>query len=207
MIPRLPIEWKSRVRPPELRVPTLRILLRRFLGTLGLPASELTLLLTDDPGIQALNRDHRGLDRPTDILSWSYLPPEVVLDPSQAAPEGVLHLGELALSVETTARQARENGWDLFTEAARLLAHGCAHLAGLDHQTPAQERRMLALEVRLLAAAGLHGLYPAAMPATRRKSPARKTPRESLARKITARKSTTPKPPGRTPATRRGKRR
>jgi|GEM_PF-107052 len=135
-------------------------MLNSFLKTLGSAQSAVTLLLTDDVGIQALNREHRGLDRATDILSWSYLPPGWVLDTPRSRSAPVAHLGELALSVETAARQAHDNGWDLLTESARLLAHGCAHLAGLDHKTPAEERQMLAVELRLLDAAGFPGLYP-----------------------------------------------
>ena len=173
----------------------MRDLLRRFLAALGLPHSELTVLLTDDPGIRALNREHRGLDKPTDILSWSYLPPGQVLDAPLDSPhpatQPVAHLGDLALSVETAARQARDNGWDLPTEAARLLAHGCAHLVGHDHQTAAQERRMLAVELRLLAAVGLRGLYPdaessvATKKAPSKNAPPKKTPpQKALPKKV-----------------------
>jgi probable rRNA maturation factor len=69
-------------------------------------------------------------------------------------------LGELALSLERAAAQAAENGWSLRTEVLRLLAHGCAHVAGYDHESEAEEREMKALEVRLLDALGLRGLYP-----------------------------------------------
>ena len=120
------------------------------------------------------------------MLSWSYAIPAGLERPAgrarPAAPEAPAEseapskpagpdapdaaegpaplLGELALSLERAAAQAAENGWDLRTEVLRLLAHGCAHVAGFDHETAAQERVMQALEVRLLAGVGLRDLYP-----------------------------------------------
>lgn len=79
--------------------------------------------------------------------------------PKDGMPTEVI-LGELALSLETAERQAGENGWGLRTEVLRLLAHGCAHLVGYDHQTPTEDRDMKMLEVELLEGAELKGIYP-----------------------------------------------
>ncbi len=136
--------------PPELEEADLRRALEVFLAALGHAGRGLSVLMADDAALQALNRVWRGRDRPTDVLSWSYL------DAGPAAPL----LGELALSLERARRQAAENGWGLRTEVLRLLAHGCAHLAGYDHETAAEERRMRAVEIGMLAGIGLRNLYP-----------------------------------------------
>ena len=67
--------------------------------------------------------------------------------------------GELAVSAEHVSKQASENGWDFETELIRLLAHGCAHLAGWDHEkSEKQESGMLELEIQLLKAVNLKNL-------------------------------------------------
>ena len=157
------IVWEVAPPPPDLPEPKLTALLQQFMTSLGVGELGLCLLFTDDAHIQTLNLQYRGLDKPTDILSWSYLPDhanEPESPPPAGDPEGQAVAGELALSLETTARQATENGWDLFTETARLLAHGCAHLVGLDHQNEAEEVEMLAVEKKLLSEAGFPGIYP-----------------------------------------------
>ena len=150
-----PVEiiWEENGPPPELDPADLQTALASFLSGLSLPPGGLSVLVAGDAALRELNHAHRGLDRPTDVLSWSYLD---ALPPGEETPL----LGELALSLEQAARQATENGWDLRTEVLRLLAHGCVHLAGHDHQTPEEDARMKALEVRLLTAIGLPGLYP-----------------------------------------------
>lgn len=157
------LSWAAGAPPPELDEAALRDALERFLALLGHAGAGLSLLLADDAALRALNREHRGLDRPTDVLSWSYLEPGQAARPAPADEPPPL-AGELALSLERAAAQATENGWDLPTEVLRLLAHGCAHVAGYDHGTDAEEREMKAVEVRLLAAVGLPGLYPADSP-------------------------------------------
>lgn len=147
--------WESAARPaselPPLDKAALAEALAAFLAGLGYPQSGVTLLLGDDARLAALNRAWRGQEGPTDVLSWSYLEP--------GAPAPPL-LGDLAVSVERAAAQAAENGWDVQTEVLRLLAHGCAHLAGYDHATDAEDAAMRAVEETLLARVGLEGLYP-----------------------------------------------
>ena len=121
----------------------------------GHEGAEISVLLADDARLRELNLAHRGLDRPTDVLSWSYA--------GELGKESLL--GEIAVSLERARHQAADNGWEAATELMRLLAHGCAHLAGYDHQDAKGEREMMAVEVNMLALVGLEGLYPDFRPA------------------------------------------
>ena len=120
-----------------------------------------SLYLTDDAEIQKLNQQFRGKDSPTDILSWPYSEDELDLDfPKVEDTDEVELAGDLVVSVERVRKQATENGWDFETELIRLLAHGCAHLAGWDHERSADEaREMLELEIELLKKVGLLNIY------------------------------------------------
>ncbi|MCZ6842106.1 MAG: rRNA maturation RNase YbeY [SAR324 cluster bacterium] len=148
--PQIEISWQAGAPPPELEEAALREALTGFLAALGHGQSGLSLLLAGDEQLRSLNQRHRGIDKSTDILSWSYRQDEPSTD----------MLGELAVSLERARAQALENGWDLRTELLRLLAHGCAHLAGYDHATDREEREMRAVEIAMLEGAGLRGLYP-----------------------------------------------
>lgn len=154
--PPIQISWQAGAPPPELDETALCSALREFLTLLGFGASGLSVLIADDESLRVLNAEHRGLDRPTDILSWSYLE-DAAASPELLGPE---LLGELAVSLESAQAQARRNGWDTPTEMLRLLAHGCAHLAGHDHQTEEGERNMRAVEITLLERVGLRNIYP-----------------------------------------------
>ena len=124
-----------------------------MLLALGLQASELSILLTDDVEIRELNRDFRQKDRPTDVLSFGQQPVGGVVDASDASSVRVL--GDIVLSVETLERQARTGCLDrlkeaigarsdrwkrLFDEATFLSLHGILHLIGYDHETPERRR-------------------------------------------------------------------
>lgn len=156
------LSWADGAPSPDLDEGDLRAALVALLAGLGYREGELGVLFADDARLRALNREQRGLDRPTDVLSWCYArPTDPAAGEAPAGPPGApLLLGELALSLQRAAAQAVENGWALRTEVLRLLAHGCAHVAGYDHETEAEERVMKAAEVRLLDALGLPGLYP-----------------------------------------------
>lgn len=128
----------------------LRKVLAVFLQQLFTGERSVSLYLTDDAEMRELNREFREKDRTTDVLSWSYWED----DPDAEC------VGDLAVSLEQVARQAQENGWPVETELVRMLAHGCAHLAGWDHERSEDEaQQMLAVEVALLAEVGYPGLY------------------------------------------------
>lgn len=96
---------------------------------------EVSVLLADDATLQALNRTYRGKDRPTDVLAF---------------PQDGRVLGDVVVSVERAARQARRAGHPLEREVALLVAHGTLHLLGYDDQTHAGDRAMRAAQDRVL---------------------------------------------------------
>ena len=112
---------------------------------------ELSLLLTDDAGVQALNRAWRGLDKPTNVLSFpgSGLP----------APDGVRHLGDIALAFETIVREAEAQGTSLAHHVAHLIVHGVLHLIGHDHEEDEEAEAMESLETEALAKLGIADPY------------------------------------------------
>lgn len=115
-------------------------------------AGDLTVLLADDAGVRVLNRDYRGLDKPTNVLSF----PAAAL-PGDPAPA----LGDIALAYETCAREAVEEGKTLADHLAHLVVHGVLHLLGHDHETDADAERMEALETAILAGLGIADPYHA----------------------------------------------
>jgi len=119
-----------------------------MLKTLSLDDSELSVLLTDDPTIHELNREHRDKDKPTDVLSFP-------LDEHAGDAAGQRLLGDVVISIDTAARQALGRKRELLEEVRFLLAHGILHLIGHDHAYPAQKRRMDALTRHLVRQAPL----------------------------------------------------
>ena len=139
----------------------LEEILTVFLKNLFKNERGLSLYLTDDTEIQKLNLEFLGKDSSTDILSWPYAEDEQNFClPKGAYTEEVPLVGDLVVSAEHVQKQAVENGWDFETELIRLLAHGCTHLAGWDHERSTEEaREMLELEIFLLNEVGLFNIY------------------------------------------------
>jgi probable rRNA maturation factor len=158
------MQWAA-PKPRGLNAPAIAAALRQYLRGLGYPHSGLVVFFGSDADLRALNARHRGKAKPTDVLSWSYVEGTRAKRPPL--------MGELALSLDRVRAQAKANGWPMQTEALRLLAHGCVHLAGYDHLTDAEDREMRLLEERLLARVGLRGLYPVASRVLRPKARAR----------------------------------
>ena len=111
-------------------------------------SAEISLLFTDDAGIRGLNRDYRGVDKPTDVLSF----PQWEAGEWQQAPSGVkLPLGDIAISRERAAAQAGAYGHSLLRETVFLFVHGMLHLLGFDHeQGPEAEAEMFALQKEIM---------------------------------------------------------
>ena len=114
------------------------------LAAIDLGDAELSLALVDDAEIRRLNRDYRGKDRPTDVLSFSLREGEF--------GEVSSAIGDVVISLDTARRQASERRSTLAGEVDRLLVHGILHLAGYDHEvSPREERRMKRKEREMLA--------------------------------------------------------
>ncbi len=116
----------------------------RVLTLLGLVDAELSIVLCDDATIHPLNRDYRGKDKPTDVLSFAQREGEF------AFLEDNL-LGDVIISMDTTIRQATERGHSTETELRVLLVHGILHLLGYDHIEDDEAEAMEAKEREILA--------------------------------------------------------
>ena len=138
----------------------IRRTIRTALATEGLTAPcEVDVLLTDDDGIHEINRELRQVDRPTDVLSF----PEFELTPGQLpGPEdadpgtGLIPLGDMVLSMERVAAQAREYGHSKRRELSYLVTHSVLHLLGYDHLDEGpMKAQMRAREEAIMALLGL----------------------------------------------------
>ncbi|OBX20897.1 rRNA maturation RNase YbeY [Erythrobacter sp. QSSC1-22B] len=116
------------------------------LANLRLSAS---LLFTSDAEVHALNREWRGRDKPTNVLSFPMLARDDLLALAADGPPELL--GDIALAQETCAREAEEKGIALADHAAHLIVHGLLHLAGHDHvDSDEQAAKMERLEIAAL---------------------------------------------------------
>ncbi len=118
---------------------------------------EVTLLLSDDAEVQTLNRQWRGFDKPTNVLSF---PADEALDGSAlAAFEQPIPLGDVVLSLETLQREADAQAVPLADHAGHLVVHGMLHLLGFDHETEPEAAEMEALETEILKSLGIADPY------------------------------------------------
>ena len=125
---------------------------------IGNPRLSTSLLFTSDEEVHALNKEWRGKDKPTNVLSFPMLERGELLDLAAEGPPEML--GDLALAHGTCAREAAEKGISLEDHATHLLIHGLLHLAGHDHvDSDAQAEAMEALEIAALAKLGIADPY------------------------------------------------
>ena len=127
------------------RAPELAAVVQALLEECGHGAREVTLVLVDDAAIARLNRRDRGVDGPTDVLSYP------TSEPTDVGFPEVPHLGDVIVSLDTAARQAAAAGHDLDTEVVTLAAHGVTHLLGHDHATEEEWRPFHAAQERAVA--------------------------------------------------------
>jgi probable rRNA maturation factor len=145
---------------PALLPSVVRRIADAMLVELGLEQAELSVLLTNDRQIHALNLQHRDKDRPTDVLAFPLADASERASgaPGSASPfpvfagNGVRWLGDVVISLDTAARQARGRKRELLPEVRFLLAHGLLHLVGYDHGTALEKRAMDAMTRRLVRA-------------------------------------------------------
>ena len=112
---------------------------------------------TDDE-VQALNRDYRHKDKPTNVLSFPMIDPDDFATLANT-DDGEVLLGDVMLAYQTCAREAEERGIALAAHATHLAVHGMLHLLGHDHVEEADAEIMEALEVKALANLGLDNPY------------------------------------------------
>lgn len=123
----------------------LKAALNALKTELGVGDKQLTVVLTDDAEIHALNQEHLEVDGPTDVLSFPLL---------ELGDEGfpdVPHLGDVVISLDTAQRQADAAGHTLEHEVATLAAHGLTHLLGFDHPTEDAWADFRANQTRIVA--------------------------------------------------------
>lgn len=161
----LRLEWgndQKKMEIPEAWITKIEQLLQLAGEAEGITEGDVSLTFTDDEEIHQLNRDYRGIDRPTDVLSFAMqedgteeldiffeVESEDELDPISGM------LGDIIISVETAEVQSKEYGHSLEREIGFLFVHGFLHLIGYDHQDDATEAEMTSKQEAILQQAGL----------------------------------------------------
>jgi probable rRNA maturation factor len=112
--------------------------------------TSITVLLSSDRRLKALNRDFRGKDKPTNVLSFP------------APPNKDKYRGDVALALGVTRREAKASGKHLADHAAHLVTHGVLHLAGYDHVRARDAKVMEAMEAAILERLGIANPYEVA---------------------------------------------
>jgi probable rRNA maturation factor len=116
---------------------------RAVLDRIGRTDAVLTVTFIRDRAMRRLNHDYRGIDGPTDVLSFAYHEGE-----EAPAWDETSHIGDVVISVETAGRYARELGLSFDREIELLVIHGALHLAGYDHETDNGEMNRLERKLR-----------------------------------------------------------
>jgi probable rRNA maturation factor len=117
--------------------------------------AELAVMLTDDAGIRTLNCNWRGIDKPTNVLSFPALQPTAASQPGDAPRM----LGDIAIAYETMRKEADDEGKPFDHHLSHLAVHGFLHLIGYDHETDDQAEAMETLEQEILAQLGISDPY------------------------------------------------
>lgn len=122
-------------------------------------AYEVSVLIVDDEEIRAINKEHRDIDKPTDVLSFpmaEFINGELISDQGDYDLEfDELMLGDIIISAETAKRQADEYQHSFEREIAFLTAHSCFHLLGYDHMEEEEEKIMIGKQESILQQMGL----------------------------------------------------
>lgn len=154
-------EWDSRIGEPLVRGAAEAAIAESAFPQLGQSSRpvELSVRLTGDEDVRALNAKWRGKDRATNVLSF---PLAVAAELGAVADDGPeLLLGDIVLASGVCAVEAGDKGISIADHAAHLIVHGTLHLLGYDHHGKAEADEMEALEVRALARLGIADPYEA----------------------------------------------
>ena len=115
-------------------------------------SAEVSVTFVDNEKIRALNAEHRGFDRETDVLSF----PAFTDDGFEVNPENdAIILGDIVISLEKAKAQSEEYGHSMLRETAFLIAHSLFHLLGYDHETEAEEKEMFEKQENVLQRLGI----------------------------------------------------
>ncbi len=134
------IEVVNRQRKKQIQLQPWVSLAEKMLQAIGKPEASATIAFVSDAKIRELNREFRGIDQATDVLSFPHAS-EVTQSPDP-------YLGDVAISVERATVQATENDLTFDGEIAQLILHGLLHLSGYDHATDNGEMNRLELRLR-----------------------------------------------------------
>lgn len=121
--------------------------------------SEISVMFVDNEAIRVLNREHREIDRATDVLSFPLFEydedGEIIEEELDFNPNGEMILGDIVISLERAAEQAEEYGHSFEREIGFLTVHSMLHLFGFDHMTPEDEAEMFEYQAEILEEMGL----------------------------------------------------
>jgi probable rRNA maturation factor len=151
-------EWEEEISPQW--IDQLTLLLNKAGEAEGVNEGEVALTFVDNKTIQELNQSYRGIDQPTDVLSFAMNDEveddlDIVFDTdTEELPPSDL-LGDIIISVERAKQQSEEYGHSLEREIGFLFVHGFLHLLGYDHQDEEAEKIMFAKQERILNEVGL----------------------------------------------------
>jgi probable rRNA maturation factor len=147
---------------PRVDIESVLTAVTKTLHHEGVKRAQITIVITGDEEMRKLNLSYRGVDMPTDVLSFASQErteedPELRLPP-ELLEEMKAYLGDVIIAFPYAARQADEYGNSVASELRLLVVHGTLHLLGYDHDSPTRKAQMWAVQDAVLAAFGDEGL-------------------------------------------------
>jgi probable rRNA maturation factor len=139
--------WTAEPKAEE----TVRRAIAQAADIITVQDTELAVALTDDAAIRALNNQWRGLDTPTNVLSFPA--------PASLRGDAPVHIGDIAIAYETVAREAKSDGKPFVHHLSHLAVHGFLHLLGYDHESEPEAEAMESQERAILARLGIPDPY------------------------------------------------
>jgi len=120
---------------------------------------EIAVRLTDNAEVHQLNSQYRGKDKPTNVLSFPMIEPDLIEALTQNSDDGEVILGDIVLAYGVCAAEAEEKGFTVQQHATHLIVHGVLHLLGYDHQGDSEAEAMESMERAALETLGIPDPY------------------------------------------------